>query len=485
MSAALHEVRAIWRATTVQRDAGTTVFMRWLAAGLLAIGMVTLIVIDFVTGNQDLVARLPAFALRSLLGIGACWLGVLGATLYMPASVQLNSAANARLLPRQRRRLMQLAFCCWLLTTVGLAAAFGSWAALPAIGLYALGFMLLRAGFRQAVALLFFGGASPAMFHAGLSPALTGALVSPAGLLAADVALVLAALWALRIIYPAGGDAHLDQRAARLKAIARFGDNKSAGQLDGGLRNILGIASLYGSAVRRACRTPVPGRMLLFALGPAVHVSIWVPFVILLLAVGGALRLASIWVGGAALQGVMHGLATAGIGGLVSMILFSTATISQQMRATSGEQTLLRLTPLAGAAPLLNARLAPHLLRLALGNWVLLTGTILGVTLELAGLDGDTLLRQLALCCLAGQIALMGLLGDYAHGFGWRPALALYAAGLAIVQAGVAAGLGILTGTSIWLWLTAIAIGTAIVLLWLDWRRMLAAPAAFPAGRMA
>lgn len=488
MSAALHEVRAIWRATTVQRDAGMTVFVRWLATGLLAIGMVTLIVIDFVTERQDLVARLPEIALRSVLGIGACWLGVLGATLFMPASVQLNSAANARLLPRQRRRLMQLAFGCWLLTTVGLAGAFGSWVALTAIGLYALGFMLLRAGFRQAVALLFFGGTLPVFLHSGLPSALTGAILSPDALLAADVVLVLTALWALRIIYPAGGDTHLDQRAARLKAIARFGDYKSAGQTDTSLRKMMGIASLYSNAMARACCTPAPapGRMLLFALGPVIHWSVWVPLVVLFVAVGGVLRLASTWIGGAAMQEFMHGFAAPCVSGLVSLIVFSTAIlVSQLMRSTGGEQALLRLTPLAGDPRLLNRRLALQLLNLALANWIMLSGMILVMTLELGGFDRHGLVRLLAFCCLAGQVSVMGLLGDYANGFGWRPALALQAVVLAVVQVGAAMALGWFSDTSVYGWLTAIAIGTAIVLLRRDWRRMLAAPAAFPAGRLA
>lgn len=483
MSAALNDMRAIWRATTVQRDAGMAAVMRGLVIGALAIAALALVIIGFVASHRGGMTRWPEFALRSGLGIGAVWLGVVGGTLFMPASVQLNSPANARLLPRQRRRLMQMAFGGWLLTTLGIAAAFGSWAGMPAIGLYALGFMLLRGGYPQAVGLLAAGGASPALLHAGLPPALTDAIVSPGGLLVADALLLLAMLWALRLLYPAGGDAHVDRQAARLKVMARFGGNKWAGQADAGAMAGWSLRPLYLTALRRACRTPAPGRLALFALGPPIHWSLWAPFVLLLLAAGAALRLASLRFGGAGLQGILHGFVVTGTGGLVSMILFSTAALSQQMRATRGEQALLRLTPLAGAAAPLNRRLAPQLLRLALINWTMLTAMMLGVTLELGGLDGAALLRQLGLCCLAGQVALMGLLGDYAGGFGWRPALAFEAAVLAIVQAGVAVAIGLLSDTSIWLWLTVIATGTAIVLTRRAWRRMVAAPPAFPAGR--
>jgi hypothetical protein len=49
----------------------------------------------------------------------------------------------------------------------------------------------------------------------------------------------------------------------------------------------------------------------------------------------------------------------------------------------------------------------------------------------------------------------------------------------------VAVGLGALTGTTAWPWLVAIPLMVCCVLLRRDWRRMLAAPPAFPAGRMA
>jgi xanthine/uracil/vitamin C permease (AzgA family) len=113
-----------------------------------------------------------------------------------------------------------------------------------------------------------------------------------------------------------------------------------------------------------------------------------------------------------------------------------------------------------------------------------LTLVVLGVSL-LLGAGPDALLRQLGLCSLAGQVAMMGLLGDYAGNGGWNPALALRAAVLALVQALVAVGLGALTGTTAWPWLVAIPLMVCVVLLRRDWRRMLAAPPAFPAARMA
>jgi hypothetical protein len=155
------------------------------------------------------------------------------------------------------------------------------------------------------------------------------------------------------------------------------------------------------------------------------------------------------------------------------------------MRRTPGEQALLRLTPRAGDAALLNRRLAGRVLRQALGCWAVLTVVVMGVSLLLDA-GPDALLRQLGLCSLAGQVAMMGLLGDYASGAGgWNLALALRAAAYAAVQALAAVGLGKLTGTTAWPWLIEISLAVCVIKLRLDWKRMLAAPPAFPAGRMA
>jgi hypothetical protein len=146
---------------------------------------------------------------------------------------------------------------------------------------------------------------------------------------------------------------------------------------------------------------------------------------------------------------------------------------------------LLRLTPLAGNAALLNRRLATRLLRQALSIWVLLTVAVMSASLWF-DTGPDALLRQLALCCVAGQAAMMGLLSDYAsERGGWSIALALRAGAYVLVQALVAVGLGKLTGTTAWPWLIEISLAVCAVQLRLDWKRMLAAPPAFPAGRMA
>jgi xanthine/uracil/vitamin C permease (AzgA family) len=80
---------------------------------------------------------------------------------------------------------------------------------------------------------------------------------------------------------------------------------------------------------------------------------------------------------------------------------------------------------------------------------------------------------------------MMGLLGDDASGAGgWNLMLGLRAGALAVMQALAAVGLAWITGTTAWPWLIEISLAVCLVQLRLDWRRMLAAPPAFPAGRL-
>jgi hypothetical protein len=212
---------------------------------------------------------------------------------------------------------------------------------------------------------------------------------------------------------------------------------------------------------------------------------VWIGSLVMLLFMGTIARLGLAWSHDAGARGLVDLLTTVGPALLALTIAFSTAQYGQQMRRTRGEQALLRLTPRAGDAALLNRRLAGRVLRQALGCWAVLTVVVLGVLLVLEA-GPDALLRQLGLCSLAGQVAMMGLLGDYAKGTGgWHLKLGLGAGALAAVQALVAVGLGRITGTTAWPWLVVIPLVVCAAWLRLAWRRMLAAPPAFPAGRMA
>jgi hypothetical protein len=151
------------------------------------------------------------------------------------------------------------------------------------------------------------------------------------------------------------------------------------------------------------------------------------------------------------------------------------------MRTTQGEQALLRLTPLAGQAALLNRRLADAMTKAALLDWTMLTAVLLTAA-WVAGADGDILLHQFALGCLGTLLAATSLLGDFARSLPsatWRQFLMIV-----LLSGGGAALQWQALGSLFWFGLALASLGGATLLLRAARRRMLAAPPAFPAERM-
>lgn len=483
MTSALQDYRSLWRVTTVQRAEGAAKLVRRL--GLLAfVGGAAVLAIALVRHQLD--ARTCA---RLLVGLGAFWLALVWTVLFVPGSMLLNSVANARLVPRQRRRLMQMAAGGWLLLTLALTVVAGTWTALPVVGIYLIAFALMFgvANIRAAAPMIIVGNWGWAS-RSVLPPALVDALASDAVMALFAVLLVPAGAWALRWMYAAGGDAHFARHDMLRRQLARFDGRDGASFREGrsarAYAAVLRRDSLQGR--QRGRQRADPGRMLMHALGPSVHWSAWTGGVVAMLAAGSVIRLIRMWQesggGSESLHDVIDGASSAGLAMLVLTILFSTAAFGQAIARTRGEQALLRLAPLAADTALLNRRLAAQLLRRGLGLWAGLTLAILCASVLVAG--PGVLLRQFGLCCLAGQVAMTGLLGDYAGKGGWRPALAVRAAGLALLEVLVAVVLAWLSGTSIWAWMAAVALAVAGFRLRRTWQGMLAAPVAFPARRM-
>jgi len=70
-----------------------------------------------------------------VLGIGSVWVVGMWIFLFVPASTRMNSAANAKLVPRQRVRLIQMAGAWWLLAALAAGAVFANWSVVPLAGL--------------------------------------------------------------------------------------------------------------------------------------------------------------------------------------------------------------------------------------------------------------------------------------------------------------------------------------------------------------
>jgi hypothetical protein len=475
MNAALHDYRMIWRAAAAQREPGGVRAVYAIGGAVAACGLIVAVLGDLTVLQ----------ALRFIIAVAFMALAFVWTFLFVPGSIRMNSPINAWLLPRQRRRLLQMTAAYWLVATLGIAYGLGNWHMLPLVAFATLGMALLMAGNTYVPYLMMLGGNGPWLVQIVLPPAWAEAMTGSAALWTLDILLLPAAVWGLRWLYPTGGDAYLDRRADQLKRVNHFAFRTQGKQATAEGMVGQGNLSFYRVALRCDGRRGDPAAMLMHALGPTAHWTAWIGAIAVLLLIGGGANIMLGWPHGAAMQAFVGQFAIVGPGLLALIVLFSTAQYGQQLRRTRGEQALLRLTPLAGNAALLNRRLSTRLLRQALAICALLTVAVMSASLWF-NTGPDALLRQLALCCVAGQAAMMGLLDDYAsERGGWNVALALRAGAYVFVQALVAMGLGRLTGTTAWPWMIGIALAVCAVQLRLDWKRMLAAPPAFPAGRMA
>jgi len=501
MSAVLQDYCNIWRVTTTQRDARSNTFMAVLA-GVLILGFAIVVVLDVLKHHA---LSIPVL-LRVLTGLSGFWIGIVWATLFVPGALLLNSAANARLLPRQRRRLMQMVAGGWLLLTFLFTAASGSWKIAPVVGLFVFAFAMTAAGNRAALFAMILCGNMPWLLRVFLPSASADFLLGEASQTIMAVLMLPALAWGVLWMFPAAGDKHYDRHSAQVTRMRRYENGQGWAKESENNTRVWHALRLYGDALRRDCKTRDPGRMLMHALGPVAHWSAWIPSVAVLLVIGVGVRLALAVRNDAHLEVVVHGASVAGLGGFIIATVLGTIQVSQQMSRVRSEQALLRLTPLAGDARFLNRRLATQLLKNGMILWALLTVAIL-VAGALITADAGALLRHLGLCFLAGQVAMMGLLGDYASNGGWRPptarsllmvllnsfssnigwnlSLGLRAFLLALLEGGVALGVGILSGKAMfgWLLLIAMAVAGSVFQLRRTWRIMLAAPPAFPARR--
>jgi hypothetical protein len=473
---ALRDYRQIWRVTSGQRH---------LRAGVLATNNLLALlaalagVLVLATAHRPVS---PMMVPRLLVGAGALWLTLVWTILFLPASMVMNSAANARLLPRQRRRLMDMAAAGWVLAAGGVGLALGDWFGGFMAGLLMLVFAATFCGNRRAGYLMAAAGNGVWLLPALLPEALIAACFTPAGKLAQTAALVAVAAFGLRQLYPAGGDAHMTQRVRQADFLAVFGMGHNTHMEDVATRSGWNFRSVYLGALRRDCRKADPGAMLLHVLGPAAHWSAQIAGAAVILAMSITARVALSFVNSEGARALLTGLPSLVIATLPLALALGTATVGPLMRRRAGEQALLRLAPLTGNTALLNRRLGARLLRGGLQTGVAMTAMIMAAT-AIVGLGNDVLLRQFALCIVSVQVALIGLPGDYAGPGAWTPGRVALAIVTVAAEGAIAAALGSWRGSP-WVWLIALALLVTPFQVWRGWRAMLAAPVAFPAGRL-
>ena len=420
-------------------------------------------------------------ALRAALG------GVLmGWLLYfVPGAVKLNAPCVARLVPRLRRRLIELTVIAWLiviafatlmatgtkLSPALVLLATGTW-----IAAYGLGQSGHRAGtwMQLAFAAVFF-------FSRSIPPALVDGIQHGAGFAIAFLLMLAFAAYALQYMFMNGGERHYVAREAQALQLERT-------SVDGQFRERKQSrfdASLYRWVLARDSAARDSGRLLVHLLGARNH---WVNRAIVLvsiLALAGVALLVMRARASVETQALIRDIGWMFASPLLLGAMFDTEKRNVRLKDTAGEQALLRMAPpLPAGAPAFNRKVALALLRTALVEWAMLAGAVLCVGV-MTGASSANLFRQACLCCLT--LPLVGAtLRDHAHRsglLGWRLLVGFALSLLASF------GLGLVLERAIGLPFTAgaalVSIVIAALLVAKGFRRAETAPYAFPAGRLA
>jgi hypothetical protein len=471
IAAVFQDYGRIVRASTLQRHprllkivAGLVLL---LLIGLVAAGLAGILNLPNMAPAPT--ARFAAFGLLFVLVF--VW-----ALAHMPGSVLMHSAPSARLLPRQRRRFIELAYGSWVLMSAVAGLLMENWGAALILGTMSLAFGLTYSG-RPAGLLLFLPYAAWMAGMSRLPPSATAVLTDTSSLQAMLALQFVVGWFALRAQYPVRGGEQLRERTERAQMV--FSGNVVGTHMDGPVGRLLAAGSPRGTLLGRACRRRDPVALLAHGLGPAMH---WMSantaaFVILAIFVVAELVVPPLSKDAA--QGALNGF----ISSAVIAIVMQGMVYRKQLVRYRAEGALLRLTPLLGDATLLNRRLATALLKAGLLSWMLLTAMDLTALAFLGG-SARQFATVLAICCAGCQFLLPKLLDDFAR----RPTLTvnavLYTAAIIVAEAVVIVCMGALSGVDCWPWFAPLAAVVCAIQLRLNWRRMLAAPAALPVGRM-
>jgi hypothetical protein len=469
MNAAWRDYRALLAAGMLQREPRT-----------VRIGLWFIVLAALVAAVASFVSDHPwAVALHLIVGIPGAILTIIWLMVFVPSAALLNTPANARLVPRMHRRLVELMIAGWVVQTATIVILLGQWRAAPLVASWLIGMTLSRGGLRIG-AVLVLPGPMWGVVQRVLPPELLAFLTSTSGFVAEMLLLVVAGAWAVRAVLPNGGEGHIAQRARQTASIERFSFGRR--------REVAGAPvfarSIYPRLLARDCRHRRAGRLLMHVLGPAGHWSMSSGLLIGLLGLG---VIAKILLASVATAEVREIVATQGwiLPAVLGLMLgVGSEQFALRIGKTHAEQGLLRLAPLIGPAAGLNRMLAAGLLRNALLNWAASSAVVMAITV-LLGADGDIVAMQAALCCVSGLPSVASLLRDFARddSTAWFATL-FWPLGGVIVCVPVALAGNLLLHLPLWP-LAAVAAGAfAAALAGWRWRRMVGAPVAFPAGRL-
>lgn len=421
-------------------------------------------------------------------GVVCCALLMVWAYRFVPGAVRLNAPAQAKLLPRARRRLIELFCLVWLVALTGLVL-------LSLLGDGASLFLPFCVGLSLASALAVTGhpAGTPVMIAFFFATVLAGRLPPTAQAplshpAAVVVAVALSAgLLALtaRLVFPEAGERHwrMDARRARMADTAANPAASSAAN-PGALREKFpGLRSRrwYAATLRRDSRRGASRRLVLHALGNTHHVDE--------LALGLGLLSVVVFVLGTFIGWHAGDEVMEGIGWLIACSLLAvpfatTLRLAQLLPLYANEQALVRLAPaMPSTAPAFNRHLAQALLLHCLKGWGLAAAAALGVA-ALAGTGAGKLVHLACVCCLLLPMVAAPL-RDYAARSASSPLVPILLL-LASIGASLAFGFAAnaLSGVQVLPVASVVSIGLAMLAILRGLRVMERAPCAFPAARM-
>lgn len=403
---------------------------------------------------------------------------------FLLGAVKLNTPANARLVPRMRRRLLEAAAIAWAAAT-GLATLLacdtpvspalvflGTGSVTAIIALASTGH---RAGLNAQFAVF------PLVF---LVPKVATGLVQNVthglGLLTATLLMLAFSAFTLGTMFMNGGEQHHALRKRQELLVERLSPK---GQFKATKPSPI-IMRAYFAVLRRDCAGHDMRKLLPHLLGGREHWTYQALALAGVTALLAAALLAFRAYGGEATRAMLANGGWVFAFGLLLIPLFEHERRNIRLTETAGEQGLLRLAPrMPASAAVFNRSLARTTLANAVLGWCLQVAA--AMVLALAAGATAWLTTLLCLCCLT--LPLIGTnLRQHARAaglLGLAPALCL------LLSAGASFTVGawlrttfdipIMTGAAF-----ASVLIAAVAVPW-RWKRSVEAPIAFPVGRLA
>ncbi|MDY7539471.1 hypothetical protein QN372_02520 [Undibacterium sp. RTI2.1] len=425
---------------------------------------------------QD-VAMLSAIPLGFLV---ALWF-----TMFSQSALRQNSPTNARLVPHLRKKIICLTLLVWLFSSLICSSLlaikmqhFGLCFAL--ISLIFISFSLLIR-FQSVmfvmlgIVALFLARKFPNMNHAfNYFDELTIVLF----ILCLSIALAALTLY---LTYPKGGDAHWAWQETNRRVTEAMSEGRTPYNVEGLYNYWNRFVQLgYNASLKEACTKKTKSNTLIkYVLGSSINLPTLVISIILSPAV---ILIFYLFYG----HGEMSIAFTATL--VLFAVMFPTVFFAQNIaiwiNKTATEQALVLLSPTAPAKNILNLFLAKKLLAQYLTIWSVALVVNCAVTAFLGG-DSKLYIDIISIAC-AFLLPAGYLLRDYSRQS--SPHLSSNLTGIVIglmLSIGIFFAIPRLLFSIPWPVFGITCLIASIVITTRQWRKMIASPVAFPAGRMA